>query len=158
MRIGLRRRSTRRDAGGSHPEQAGHLDQIDLRDPPRWAMPEVDPARSEELAARFRARAARAEAQRDLARLRARHWSGERLIEEGRIKREWWEHPDADPYAVLGLLPGARIEEIAAARRQVAQRYHPDRLPPDGDARDATRRMIAANAAYERLRRALHPV
>lgn len=132
---------------------------IDLTDGATWAdRIQPDAARAAELAERFRARAARAEALRDLRRLRERHWSGERVIEEGWTELEWWEHPEADPYAVLGLLPGARIEEAAAARRRVAQACHPDRLGPDDDADLAMRRMVAANAAYDRLRRALHPV
>ena len=132
---------------------------IDLRERGGgWAARvEPDPQRAAELAQRFRARAARAEAQRDLLRLRARHWSGSRLIEEGRIDElEWWEHPEADPYAVLGLLPGARLEDAAAARRRIAQRCHPDRAAESGeDPEVAIRRMVAANAAYDRLRRAL---
>lgn len=132
---------------------------IDLTGSDTWTERiQPDAARAAELAERFRARAARAEAQRELRRLRARHWSGERVIEEGRTPLEWWEHPEADPYAVLGLLPGAPIEEAAAARRHVAQACHPDRLGPDDDHELALRRMVAANAAYDRLRRALHPV
>jgi len=117
-----------------------------------------DPDRSAELAERFRARAARRDAQQELRRLRERHWSAERVLEESRRQIEWWEHPEADPYAVLGLLPGASMEEAAAARRSVAQAFHPDRLGPGDDPDGAVRRMIAANAAYDRLRRALHPV
>lgn len=120
--------------------------------------PEVEEVSADELAARFRARAARAEAERDLIRLRRRHWSGERIIEEGQREIEWWEHPEADPYAVLGLIPGASIDEVSTARRKVAQRCHPDRLGPDADYDDAVRRMVAANSAYDRIRRALHPV
>jgi hypothetical protein len=138
---------------------------IDLTERAGWAVRvEPDPVRAAELAERFRSRAARAEAQRELERLRARHWSGERVLEEGRTEIEWWEHPDADPYAILGLLPGARIEDAAAARRRIAQSCHPDRVDltgEDGRATDpglALRRMVAANAAYDRLRRALHPV
>lgn len=112
-----------------------------------------------ELRARFRARADQAEAQRELHRLRSRYWSGERIVEEAKSEALWWEHPEADPYAVLDLLPGASIEQAATARRQIARRSHPD-LPHFTDkTRDvALRRMIAANAAYERLRRALRPV
>lgn len=131
---------------------------IDLRETSTWTAPAIDPERRVELAAQLRARAERAAARQDLRRLRDRHWSGERLLEEGRSDREWWEHPEADPYAVLGLLPGAGIDEAAIARREFAQRYHPDRLGPDADADLAARRMVAANAAYDRLRRALHPV
>ena len=131
---------------------------IDLTDTGWTLAAEPDPVSAAELADRFRARAARAEAERDLIRLRARHWSGERVLEEGRHELEWWEHSDADPYAVLGLLPGATIDEVSAARRRVAQRCHPDRLGVDDDIDDALRRMVAANAAYDRIRRALNPV
>jgi hypothetical protein len=120
---------------------------------------EEDRRRAVELSERFRARRARAEAEADLRRLRARHWSGERILEEGRTTIEWWEHPDADPYAVLGLLPGARLEEAGTARRRIAAACHPDRIcAGDDTAEDALRRMVAANAAYDRLRRALRPV
>ena len=133
---------------------------VDLTGGGGWASRvEVDPVRAAELAARFRARKARAEAQRDLQRLRKRHWSGERVVEEGRIQIDWWEHPEADPYAVLGLLPGATIDQAAAARRRIANDCHPDRLGANGQDPDvALSRMVAANAAYDRLRRALHPV
>ena len=47
---------------------------------------------------------------------------GERVLEEGRTPMEWWEHPEADPFAVLGLLPGASLDEAAAARRRVELR------------------------------------
>lgn len=120
---------------------------------------EEDRRRAAELSERFRARRARAEAEADLRRLRARHWSGERVLEEGRTAIEWWEHPEADPYAVLGLLPGARLEEAAIARRRVAASCHPDRIAADdAAAEEALRRMVAANAAYDRLRRALRSV
>jgi hypothetical protein len=149
--------------GGTPPESTTEL--IDLTERAGWAIRiEPDPVRAAELAERFRSRAARVEAQRELERLRARHWSGERVLEEGRTEIEWWEHPDADPYAILGLLPGARIEDAAAARRRIAQSCHPDRVEPTGENGQATdpvlalRRMVAANAAYDRLRRALHPV
>jgi hypothetical protein len=120
---------------------------------------EPDPVRAAQLAELRRRCEAREEAIRDLQRLRERHWSGERLIEESRAAVEWWEHPEADPYAVLGLLPGAPIEEAATARRRVAGRCHPDRVDLDSPkGEQAVRRMVAANAAYDRLRRALHPV
>jgi DnaJ-domain-containing protein 1 len=153
IRVGNRRRAPLRAA----PDPAGATeDVVDLRDDSADEATLVDAA---ELQALFRARAARAEAERELMRLRARHWSGERLIEEGCIEAEWWEHPDADPYAVLGLLPGSRIEAAAAARRQVALRCHPDKADLHGAEQElALRRLVAANAAYDRLRRALHPV
>jgi DnaJ like chaperone protein len=65
--------------------------------------------------------------------------------------------PDAgDPYAVLGLLPGATIDEVRQAWRRMAAENHPDRMlqrgaPPEfvEIARDKT---AAINAAYSRIR------
>jgi DnaJ like chaperone protein len=65
--------------------------------------------------------------------------------------------PDAgDPYAVLGLLPGATMEEVRHAWRRQAAENHPDRMlqrgaPPEfvEIARDKT---AAINAAYARIR------
>jgi hypothetical protein len=52
-----------------------------------------------------------------------------------------------DPFAVLGLQPGASPQETAAAYRRLAKRWHPDRA---GDG--AARRMAEINAAYDLLR------
>jgi hypothetical protein len=54
----------------------------------------------------------------------------------------------ADPFAVLGVTPGASADEVAAAYRRLAKRWHPDR---SGGRRDA-RRMAEINAAYDLLR------
>jgi hypothetical protein len=102
-----------------------------------------------------RLEARKREAERELAELRARHWSADRVIEESRLDIDFWEHDAADPYAVLGLIPGAALEEAAAARKRIALECHPDRTQ-DMDP-DATVRMRAANPAYERIRRALQP-
>lgn len=68
--------------------------------------------------------------------------------------------PEADdPYAVLGLLPGAGMEEVRQAWRRQAAENHPDRMlqrgaPPEfvEIARDKT---AAINAAYARIREEL---
>jgi DnaJ like chaperone protein len=68
--------------------------------------------------------------------------------------------PDAgDPYAILGLLPGASMEEVRHAWRRTAAENHPDRMlqrgaPPEfvEIARDKT---AAINAAYARIREEL---
>lgn len=142
------------DESGADREE----DVIDLR---ASASPPV-PIDESAIAARMEAlrrRREKCEAEQELHRLRARHWAGERLIEEGCRELEWWEHPEADPYAVLGLLPGAALDEASAARRAIAQRCHPDRFTgPDEERDHALRRLIAANSAYERLRRALRPI
>lgn len=153
-----RTKSTRHDGRGTASDDLDATGNLGNLHGQSWAPEvEIDPARAAELAARFRSRAARLEAQRDLMRLRERHWSGERIIEEARKPDEWWEHPEADPFAVLGLMPGAALSAAASARRRVAMECHPDRLAEGSDPDLALRRMIAANAAYDRLRRAMHP-
>jgi hypothetical protein len=52
-----------------------------------------------------------------------------------------------DPYAVLGVRPGSPEHEIAAAYREQAKRWHPDRAGADAEAR-----MAEINHAYEVLR------
>jgi hypothetical protein len=53
-----------------------------------------------------------------------------------------------DPYSILGLRPDAGPQDVAAAYRELAKRWHPDRR---GDA-EAERRMAEINAAYDVLR------
>ena len=54
----------------------------------------------------------------------------------------------ADPYKVLQVDPEAEYEVIQAAYRRLAQKYHPDAA----SSADASRRMVAINAAWEVLR------
>jgi DnaJ domain len=53
-----------------------------------------------------------------------------------------------DPFAVLGVAPNASAEEVAAAYRNLAKRWHPDRA----EGPQAARRMAEINAAYDLLR------
>jgi hypothetical protein len=52
-----------------------------------------------------------------------------------------------DPFAVLGVAPDASAEEVAAAYRRLAKRWHPDRAGGQAGAR-----MAEINAAYDLLR------
>ena len=52
-----------------------------------------------------------------------------------------------DPYSILGVPPGADERQVAAAYREQAKRWHPDRAGVD-----AARRMAEINAAYDLLR------
>src|SRR6478736_3597499 len=54
----------------------------------------------------------------------------------------------ADPFAVLGVERGASPEEVTAAYRRLAKRWHPDRA----EDRDAVARMAEINGAYDLLR------
>jgi len=63
--------------------------------------------------------------------------------------------PDgADPFAVLGLAPGADRDEIVRAFRRLAKEHHPDRFAVHGRAAEeaARRRFVRILDAYERLR------
>jgi hypothetical protein len=135
---------------------------IDLRGgppPPRPvpALPDVDAQTLHaQLVARRRGELARAEAQQQLEELRRRHWSADRVFEESRLGVDWWEHPLADPHAVLGLLPGDSLGDATQARRAIAKGVHPD-VAPDED-HGAYRQMAAVNSAYGRMRRAFAPL
>jgi hypothetical protein len=52
-----------------------------------------------------------------------------------------------DPYSILGVPPGADERQVAAAYREQAKRWHPDRA-----GMEAARRMAEINAAYDLLR------
>jgi hypothetical protein len=52
-----------------------------------------------------------------------------------------------DPYAVLGLAHDATAEQAAAAYRELAKQWHPDRRGEEGEMR-----MAEINVAYELLR------
>jgi hypothetical protein len=55
-----------------------------------------------------------------------------------------------DPFAVLGVAPGADERQVLAAYRELAKQWHPDR----GGGERAERRMAEINAAYDLLRAA----
>lgn len=54
-----------------------------------------------------------------------------------------------DPYEVLGVAHGASEEEIKAAYRRLAKRYHPDLNPGDPV---AAQKMNEVNQAYEQIK------
>lgn len=65
--------------------------------------------------------------------------------------------PEAnDPYAVLGLLPGASLDDVRRAWRRLAAENHPDRMSergaPAAFVAIAKEKSSAINAAYEQIR------
>lgn len=58
-----------------------------------------------------------------------------------------------DPYAVLGLSPGASSQEIHEAYRKLAQQYHPDKVSHLGKEFQelAARKFVEIQEAYETL-------
>ena len=62
---------------------------------------------------------------------------------------------EIDPYAVLGIAPGAAEREIKHAYRKLMSQHHPDKLGsdvPDELKRRAEERAREINAAYERIK------
>jgi hypothetical protein len=62
--------------------------------------------------------------------------------------------PDAaDPHVILGLKPGATLEEIKEAYRMAAAKYHPDKVAHLGKEFQnlAHEKFLAVQRAYERL-------
>ena len=60
-----------------------------------------------------------------------------------------------DPFALLGVDPGASVQELRAARRRMAMRLHPDHAGGDADAmrrlNDAFEAAMAARASISRF-------
>ena len=72
-----------------------------------------------------------------------------------RIRAEFVPDAECHPLDVLGLPPGATIDEARAAWKALVRDTHPDRLAarglPDEAIRMAEKRLIAVNHAWERL-------
>jgi DnaJ domain/Protein of unknown function (DUF1232) len=75
----------------------------------------------------------------------------------GRATRDERDAPEAwDPWAVLGVEPGASREEIVRAYREQIKRHHPDRVADLGDdlRRLAHRKTVEIQRAYDEIGRA----
>jgi len=56
-----------------------------------------------------------------------------------------------NPYEVLGVRPGASEEEIKAAYRALAKKYHPDKYANSDLADLANEKMQEINEAYDAI-------
>lgn len=73
----------------------------------------------------------------------------------GRIRAQFVEDAERDPYDVLGVTPEADMAEIRAAWRNLVRETHPDQLAargvPEEAVKLAEKRMIAINRAWEQI-------
>ncbi len=59
-----------------------------------------------------------------------------------------------DPYSVLGIYEDASDEEVKAAYRELARKYHPDNYTDDNPLKDlASEKMQEINAAYDEIQK-----
>ena len=58
-----------------------------------------------------------------------------------------------DPYQVLGISRNASDEEVKKAYKELAKKYHPDKVAGSADADKASERMKEINAAYDTIMR-----
>ncbi len=94
-------------------------------------------------------------------------WKGPRPVGPGdagaRARAEHARRDDAamrdqdtagDPYAILGVKPGASPAEIHTAYREAAQKFHPDKVSHLGEEFQvlAQKRFVEIQAAYEMLK------
>jgi len=56
---------------------------------------------------------------------------------------------DSNPFAVLGLKPGADAQEVRAAYRTLVKRCHPDQFQDPQQQKAAQEKLIQLNLAYE---------
>ena len=72
-----------------------------------------------------------------------------------RLKAAHFGLGDDDPHLILGVEPGASLDEVKAAHRRLVRDHHPDALTARGVPIDLVRiaegRMAAINAAYEQI-------
>lgn len=65
-----------------------------------------------------------------------------------------YREEEEDPYAILGLQPGATKEEIRAAYKKKVSQYHPDKVQHLGEdfQRLAHEKFVAIQKAYDKVK------
>ncbi|MBO5510120.1 MAG: DnaJ domain-containing protein, partial [Clostridia bacterium] len=58
-----------------------------------------------------------------------------------------------DPYKILGVSPTATDDEVKAAYRALARKYHPDKYRDSDLAEMAGEKMKEINAAYDEIQK-----
>lgn len=82
---------------------------------------------------------------------------GDGRQEERREREAEGVDEEGDPFRILGIEPGASPDEIKAAYRRAAAKYHPDKVTHLGKEFQelAHKKLVAIQRAYETLRRRL---
>ena len=77
-----------------------------------------------------------------------------RQARNGRAEKSAGSQAESDPYRILGVPSDASQEEIRAAYRRLAARYHPDKVAHLGEEFQAVaeKKFKALQAAYDTLR------
>lgn len=75
----------------------------------------------------------------------------ERAAAEQAVERAARDAPDAEALTLLGLSPGASLDDLKAAWRKRAQQWHPDKAPDECSRAEHQLRFVTYQAAYERL-------
>ena len=80
---------------------------------------------------------------------------GDGRKEERRERETEGVDEEGDPFCILGIEPGASPDEIKAAYRRAAAKYHPDKVTHLGKEFQelAHKKLVAIQRAYETLRR-----
>jgi DnaJ-domain-containing protein 1 len=138
-----KRREIEREKEREEMEQVERIMRMQAEEAERQRQHEREKARADRAE-----REARERTERD-TRERARANGSQRGSQ--REQREAKADTNKDPYEVLGVSPNASFEDIKKAYKELANRYHPDKVSPGLQAM-ANEMLKEVNAAWEKIK------